>query len=71
MEEDAHTPLTGLEKYGKKLKMKHISKEDDYENEYVKSEPVRQADDPEKFAETPEQKGILITSMTERRNARL
>lgn len=33
VEEEAHTPLAGLEKYGKKLKMKHISKEDDYEND--------------------------------------
>ena len=49
VEEEAHTPLAGLEKYGKKLKMKHISKEDDYENEYVKSEPVKASRRPGKI----------------------
>lgn len=55
--EDAHTPLAGLEKYGKKLKMKHISKEDDYENEYVKSEPVKASRRPEKIRRNPRTEG--------------
>ena len=54
VEEDAHTPLAGLEKYGKKLKMKHISKEDDYENEYVKSEPVKASRRPGKISQEPQ-----------------
>ena len=53
VEEEAHTPLAGLEKYGKKLKMKHISKEDDYENEYVKSEPVKASRRPGKIRRNP------------------
>lgn len=57
MEEDAHTPLAGLEKYGKKLKMKHISKEDDYENEYVKSEPVKASRRPGKIRRNPRTEG--------------
>ena len=56
-EEDAHTPLAGLEKYGKKLKMTHISKEDDYENEYVKSEPVKTSRRPEKIRRNPRTEG--------------
>ena len=55
--EDAHTPLTGIEKYGKKLKMTHISKEDDYENEYVKSEPVKASRRPEKIRRNPRTEG--------------
>ena len=55
--EDAHTPLAGLEKYGKKLKMKHISKEDDYENEYVKTEPVKTSRRPEKIRRNPRTEG--------------
>lgn len=57
VEEDAHTPLAGLEKYGKKLKMKHISKEDDYENEYVKSEPVKASRRPGKIRRNPRTEG--------------
>ena len=57
VEEDAHTPLAGLEKYGKKLKMKHISKEDDYENEYVKSEPVKASRRPGKICRNPRTEG--------------
>ena len=57
VEEDAHTPLEGLEKYGKKLKMKHISKEDDYENEYVKSEPVKASRRPGKIRRNPRTEG--------------
>lgn len=57
VEEEAHTPLAGLEKYGKKLKMKHISKEDDYENEYVKSEPVKASRRPGKIRRNPRTEG--------------
>lgn len=57
VEEDAHTPLAGLEKYGKKLKMKHISKEDDYENEYVKSESVKASRRPGKIRRNPRTEG--------------
>lgn len=50
-------PASGLEKYGKKLKMKHISKEDDYENEYVKTEPVKASRRPEKIRRNPRTEG--------------
>ncbi len=46
----AKEPLVSFEKYGKKLR---ISKEDDYEKEYVKSEPVKTSKRPEKARKNP------------------
>ena len=37
--------------------MKHISKEDDYENEYVKSEPVKASRRPGKIRRNPRTEG--------------
>ena len=50
---DMHTPLVGFEKYSKKLKMTQISKEDEYENEYVETEPVKTSRRPEKIRRNP------------------
>lgn len=52
-EGDVHTPLVGFEKYSKKLKMKQISKEDDYENEYVETEPVKTSRRPQRVRRNP------------------
>lgn len=52
-EGDVYTPLVGFEKYSKKLKMTQISKEDDYENEYVKTEPVKTSRRPERVRRNP------------------
>lgn len=50
---DIYTPLVGFEKYSKRLKMAQISKEDEYENEYVKTEPVKTSRRPEKVRRNP------------------
>ena len=50
---DVNTPLVSFEKYGKKLKMAQISKEDEYENEYVKTEPVKTSRRPERVRRNP------------------
>lgn len=50
---DVYTPLVGFEKYSKKLKMTQISKEDDYENEYVESAPVKTSRRPERVRRNP------------------
>lgn len=52
-EGDVHTPLVGFEKYSKKLKMTQISKEDDYENEYVETEPVKTSRRPQRVRRNP------------------
>ncbi len=52
-EGDIHTPLVGFEKYSKKLKMTQISKEDDYENEYVETEPVKTSRRPQRVRRNP------------------
>lgn len=48
---NVHTPLVGFDKYSKKLP--RLSKEDDYEKEYVKSEPVKTSRRPEKVRRNP------------------
>lgn len=52
-EEDVRTPLVGFEKYSKKLKMKQISKEDEFEKEYVETEPVKTSRRPERIRRNP------------------
>lgn len=52
-EDNVHTPLVGFEKYSKKLKMAQISKEDDYENEYVETEPVKTSRRPQRVRRNP------------------
>lgn len=52
-EGDIHTPLVGFEKYSKKLKMTQISKEDDYENEYMETEPVKASRRPQRVRRNP------------------
>lgn len=62
-EEKAETPaaekkevsVMGLDKYGKKLK--RLSKEDDYEKEYMKTEPVKISRRPEKVRRNPRTAG--------------
>ncbi|MGN0136784.1 protein kinase domain-containing protein [Anaerotignum sp.] len=56
-EEDVHTPLVGFEKYGKKLKMAQISKEDDYESEYMETEPVKTSRRPARIRRNPRTEG--------------
>lgn len=56
-EAEAYTPREALEKYGKKLKMTQISKEDDYENEYVKTEPVKASRRPQRIRRNPRREG--------------
>lgn len=46
----AKEPLVSFEKYGKKLQ---LSKEDEYEKEYVKSDPVKASKRPEKVRKNP------------------
>lgn len=46
-------PLVSFEKYGKKLRLSQISKEDDYEKEYVEAEPVKTSRRPEKVRRNP------------------
>lgn len=52
-EGDVFTPLVGFEKYSQKLKKVQISKEDDYENEYVETEPVKASRRPQKVRRNP------------------
>ncbi len=50
---DVNTPLVSFEKYGKKLKMAQISKEDEYENEYMETEKVKTSRRPERVRRNP------------------
>lgn len=52
-EGDVFTPLVGFEKYSQKLKKAQISKEDDYENEYMETEPVKASRRPQKVRRNP------------------
>lgn len=47
-------PMVSFEKYGKKLR---LSKEDDYENEYVEAEPVKTSKRPNKMRRNPRKEG--------------
>ena len=50
-EENTYTPLVGFDKYSKKLPQ--ISKEDEYESEYVASEKVKTSRRPERVRRNP------------------
>ena len=54
-EGDVHTPLVGFDKYNKKLPQ--ISKEDEYEKEYVASEPVKTSRRPSRIRRNPRTEG--------------
>ncbi len=56
-EDDVYTPLVGFEKYSKKLKMAQISKEDEYESEYMASEKVKTSRRPERVRRNPRAEG--------------
>lgn len=47
-------PMVSFEKYGKKLR---LSKEDDYENEYVEAEPVKTSKRPNRMRRNPRKEG--------------
>ncbi|WP_304508999.1 protein kinase domain-containing protein [Anaerotignum sp.] len=47
-------PMVSFEKYGKKLR---LSKEDDYEKEYMEAEPVKQSKRPQKMRRNPRKEG--------------
>ena len=52
---DVYTPLVGFEKYSKKLPQ--ISKEDEYESEYMASEKVKTSRRPERVRRNPRTEG--------------
>lgn len=55
--EELEAPLVGFEKYSKKLKMTQISKEDEYENEYMESETVKTSRRPKHIRRNPRTEG--------------
>ncbi len=53
--EEKEVPVMGLDKHSRRLKQ--LSKEDDYEKEYVKTEPVKASRRPEKVRRNPRTEG--------------